>query len=290
MNVFRKDFLRGQTYSPDVNSYLERIGYNGPRETTLKVLTDIHMCHVGSIPFENVDICRGLPISLNPNVLEDKVVKQRRGGYCYELNSLFYYLLQTMGFEVMPVFARVRWNIPAHVATGNSHVALKVDLDGKWYLADVAFGGIGSPTPLDIHMVGDQVTHSRLDLRRITPIGGGDEGYLHQVQLKGAWKDLYHFTLAECYPPDWEIANWYTSTHPEMIFTKQLMAAVIRKDAHYSLVNRMLTCRKYGEDGKSGEISTREIHSEAELLSVLEEVFGLVYPVGAAPIIPNEPW
>src|SRR5690349_18713825 len=84
----------------DVSAYLTRISYDGPVEPTLPVLHGLHLAHLRSVPFENLDIHLGRPISLAEEQLFAKVVGQRRGGFCYELNGLFAALLREIGYEV----------------------------------------------------------------------------------------------------------------------------------------------------------------------------------------------
>ena len=72
----------------DLDAYLARIGYDGPREPTLAVLREICRMHPGAIPFENIDVLLGRPISLDPAQIDAKLIGAGRGGYCYEQNSL----------------------------------------------------------------------------------------------------------------------------------------------------------------------------------------------------------
>ena len=130
----------------DIEAYLDRIGYRGPRTATLDTLRDLHRAHLLSVPFENLDIQAGRPIVLDRERLFDKIVRRRRGGFCYELNGLLATFLEEMGFRVTLLSAGV-----ARETGGFSpefdHLALCIHLESDW-LADVGFGeSILDPVP-----------------------------------------------------------------------------------------------------------------------------------------------
>jgi N-hydroxyarylamine O-acetyltransferase len=130
----------------DIEAYLDRIAYRGPRNASLDTLRGLHRAHLLSVPFENLDIHAGRPIAFDLDLLYDKIVRRRRGGFCYELNGLFATLLGEMGFRVSLLSAGVARE------TGGfgpefDHLALGIDLEGEW-LADVGFGeSILDPVP-----------------------------------------------------------------------------------------------------------------------------------------------
>ena len=94
----------------DLNAYLRRVGYDGPREPTLEVLCAIHALHPEAIPFENLNpLLSGRAVSLDLDALQSKMLGQRRGGYCFEQNALFRAALEAMNFTVTPLIARVVW-------------------------------------------------------------------------------------------------------------------------------------------------------------------------------------
>ena len=84
----------------EIDAYLERIGYRGSREPTVETLKRLHRAHMLTVPFENLDIPLGRPIVLSLPLLYDKIVRRRRGGFCYELNGLFAWLLQDALLEI----------------------------------------------------------------------------------------------------------------------------------------------------------------------------------------------
>ena len=133
----------------DLGAYLRRIGLQEPPKGDLAGLRALHLAHATSIPFENLDVQVGLPIRLDLASLQAKLVQRRRGGYCFEHNTLFQSALEAIGFEAIACEARVRLGAP--VLLPRTHMLLLVRLDGGDWLADVGFGGEGllGPVPLD---------------------------------------------------------------------------------------------------------------------------------------------
>jgi N-hydroxyarylamine O-acetyltransferase len=126
----------------DLDAYLARIGYAGPKAPTLSTLQAIHALQPAAIPFESLDPFLRRPVRLDLASLQQKLVGQRRGGYCFELNGLFAGALRALGFSITPLSGRVRWMAPPDRPEGaRTHTLTRVDLaDGAW-LADVGFGG-----------------------------------------------------------------------------------------------------------------------------------------------------
>lgn len=248
----------------DLEAYLARVGYDGPREPTAATLAALHVAHVGTIPFENIDVRLGRPIRLDHDSLVAKLIRARRGGYCFEHNTLFAAVLRSLDFAVTTLEARVR---PPGAAAllPRTHMALRVDLDGEGVLADVGFGGDGllAPVPLDGGVAEDFGEAFRV----------GREGRLHVLQRRDAdgWRDLYAFTLDEAHPVDYVMANHFTSTWPESAFVRTLTVQLSRPGERRVLRNRTYTVRR-----KSG-VSVRELADE-EFVPVLRDDFALELP------------
>ncbi|MGH9321535.1 MAG: arylamine N-acetyltransferase family protein [Vicinamibacteria bacterium] len=122
-----------------IEDYLSRIGANAPRRLTAEALRSLHERHLRKVPFENLDIYRGVPIVLDEERILNKIVRDRRGGFCYELNFAFQWLLVQLGYRVTLLSAEVArsdggFGIPF------DHMALLVAIDGDDWLADVGFG------------------------------------------------------------------------------------------------------------------------------------------------------
>lgn len=137
----------------NIKPYLERIKYSGPISPTLEVLTQLQAHHLLNVPFENLDIHYKKPIKLVPELLYKKIVFDNRGGFCYELNGLFYELLVAFNFEVIRVSARV-FTPSNDYSEEFDHMALLVHINGEIYLSDVGFGDFTMhPLKLELHRV-----------------------------------------------------------------------------------------------------------------------------------------
>src|SRR5262245_53087122 len=126
----------------NLDAYLQRIGHDGPVAPTLDVLQAIVFRHATTIPFENLAPFLGLPVDLSLDALEDKLVAQRRGGYCFEHNLLLWQALSAIGFDVSGLAARVLWNGPEERITPRSHMLLRIAGDEGTRVVDVGFGGM----------------------------------------------------------------------------------------------------------------------------------------------------
>lgn len=204
----------------DLDAYLERIGLGGRPG-----LFEVHRAHATSVPFENLDPRRGVPVSLELDDLQAKLVGARRGGYCFEQNLLLAAALRALGMEVSPILARVRAGAPPGTIRPRSHLVLRVRDDrGAWH-ADVGFG-LG--TLLDPIPFGPGGVHVQSGWGfRIE--ADGDELVL-QASQDGEWVDQYGFVPAEAPMVDIEVGNWFTSTHPRSPFVTGLIAACHRDD------------------------------------------------------------
>lgn len=245
----------------DLEAYLGRLGYEGDRAPTPEALRALHRAHIAAIPFENIDIVLGRGIRLDLDSLQDKLVRQPRGGYCYEHNLLFGAALERLGYPVTRLVARVR---PSG-AGSRTHMLLRVEAGGRPWLADVGFGGgVLEPIPLAAGTVARQGGWTyRLD--------SGDDGVwlLNSLRPDGP-ADLYSFTVEPQRPIDYEVINYYTATHPNSPFTGRSVAMRNEEEAHYTLVDRNLSTRHPG-----GTVSEREL-VEDELAGVLRGTFGVV--------------
>jgi N-hydroxyarylamine O-acetyltransferase len=251
----------------DLDAYFARLDYGGDRSPTVPVLIALHLAHALHIPFENVDVLLGRPIRLDLGGLQAKLVRDRRGGYCFEHNALFAAVLEALGFRLTRLAARVRFG-----ATGvrpRSHMNLVVDVDGSSWLADVGFGGDGLLEPL-LLVEGRESHQGAWSYRLIRE----DHTWVLQSLRGEGWFDLYAFTLEPQEPVDYEVANYFTATHPDSIFRKTLTAQRTTPDARYLLRNRTFTVER------AGDASERTLTNDDELRDVLAETFGLEFPLG----------
>jgi N-hydroxyarylamine O-acetyltransferase len=260
------------SFQPDLEAYFARIGYDGPRNPNLDVLNAIAEAHVQSIPFENLDVLLARPIRLEPAAIFQKLVLDRRGGYCFEQNGLLLEILSAMGFQVAPLSARVRWQRPRDFTPPRTHVFLKTTINGEAWLVDVGVGGLSLTSAIRLEESGNlQATPH--EPRRIVR----EEGRLfHQVLLAEQWSDLYEFTLEEMPLIDRELGNWYTSAHPESKFRNRLIVARAAPDG----VRLTLQNDEFSMRGRDGRADIRKLTTPEELLEVLATHFGLHFPSG----------
>lgn len=256
----------------DLDAYLARIGYGGPREPSLQALRDLHRLHAAAIAFENLSPLIGEPVSLALPDLEAKLVRGGRGGYCYEQNALFRAALVALGFQVKGLAARVLWGRAEDAPAGaRSHMALLVSLPEGPFVADVGFGGMTLSGPLALTTGEAQATpHERFRLK------AAPEGFYDlEAEIGERWRALYRFDLTPHLPQDYEPLNWYASTHPSMPFSSQLMAARAEPHRRLALANTRFTVREEGR-----EAVERTLGSLDELAQVLSADFGLALPAG----------
>ena len=203
----------------DLDAYLARIGLHGRPG-----IAEVHRAHATSIPFENLDPQRGVPVSLALEDLERKLVAERRGGYCFEQNLLLKAALEALGARIDLFLARVR--LGAGGATRpRSHLVLGVHADGRAWHADVGFG-LGSllePLPF-----GPGGAHEQSGWC-FRVVEDGPELVLQTTEGEG-WVDLYGFLPQPVPFVDVETSSWWTSTHPRSPFVTGLIAAIQGQD------------------------------------------------------------
>jgi N-hydroxyarylamine O-acetyltransferase len=205
-------------------AYLARIGYRGATDPSPAVLADLQLAHLLAVPFENLSIHTGEEIQLRPDWLFDKVVRRRRGGFCYELNGLFAELLVDLGFPVERLAARVfREDGSLGIALG--HLCLRVIAGGQAWLVDVGFGD-NFALPLALDDPRDQGDGRRR--YRIEP--DGDE----RILWVGATRS-YRFGLTPLALADFEPGRVYHMTSPESHFTARRVISLLTPDGRVTL-------------------------------------------------------
>ena len=249
----------------DLAAYFRRTGFEGPPKADRATLEALHFAHATSIPFENLAIQMGERVSLDLDAIQDKLVRRRRGGYCFEQNGLFLAVLRALGFEADAFEARVTPG-GEHMRP-RTHMLLRVRLDGAELLADVGFGGEGLLHPVPM----DGAAHAQFG--RTYRVGG--EGLSRTLQSKQLvnWIDLYAFEPIPRHPVDFELGNWYTSAHPESHFVKTLTAQRVMPEGRLVLRNLSFTTVR----GDSAEERALE---PGDVPKVLRESFGLDIPDG----------
>lgn len=243
--------------------YLDRIGVAAIDGAGAATLAAVQRGHRLSIPFENLDIPLGRGIALAPDRLFDKLVTRRRGGYCFEQNSLFLGMLRALSFEARPLLGRV-W-LMAEDTPPRTHTLNFVRLDGADFIADAGFGGSYVP-PMPLvdgrEEIGPDGVRHRL-------LADADHGWMLERDAGTGWARQYSFTLDPAWPADLEAANHWTSTRPGTRCTTLRVASIVLEDGYASLVDRTLTV------SRADETFVSEIDDAAAYRQALGRHFGL---------------
>ena len=254
----------------DLDAYFERISYAGPRSVSAGTLAAIHLQHPRTIPFENLNPFLRWPVRLDAPSLEQKLVRDGRGGYCYEHNLLLSHVLRQLGFRVRGLAARVMWRVPEGTVRPRSHMLLLIDLDGRQYVADVGFGGLTLTAPLRLEVDVEQRTP-----HEVFRLIASDDGFVMQARCGDSWRSLYAFDLQEQVLADYEVVNWYLSNNPASHFVTGLIAARPDLECRYALRGNELAV--HHTDGRT---ERRLLTSTGELRAALEETFRVTLPDG----------
>lgn len=250
----------------DVNAYLSRIGAEKPEALTVEALRTLTRAHLETVAFENLMITEeGKCPSLKAEDLYEKVVAHRRGGYCFELNKIFYLLLQSLGFSCYPVAVRVIMGRPEPCPY--SHRGTVVELEGKKWYVDVGFGGLGPKGIIDMEcsdiqtIVGESFRVSWEDDNCvITYIGPGPEKRMLSFR---------DFAWLEC---DFEFWSAFFGGGPHSPFGRQRIAYICTKNGWLSLVGRKLA--RFAD----GETTEEELPDEESVRRAIREEFLLEIP------------
>lgn len=257
----------------DIDAYFARIGYSGSTEATLQTLARLQRLHATTIAFENLDPLLGRPVSLSLPAIAKKLLNDRRGGYCFEQNALLQEVLRSLGFSVSGLAAMVQWN--RSVDGPRAHMVLRVMLPEGEYLVDVGFGGLTPTSPLRLEPNVEQPT--TLEPFRLVPM---DRQFQLQAKIGDRWAPVYLVTLDPVSAHDYAVYNWYTSTHPDVVFTNHLMVARPDDGCRYGLFDNQLSIRHVG-----GAIEKRMLKTPAELASALRDHFHLRLPDGCEALL-----
>ncbi|UQX03333.1 arylamine N-acetyltransferase [Streptomyces sp. RerS4] len=254
----------------DLDAYLERIGYAGPvgeggeLRPDLDTLKAVHRAHTDSIVFESLDVLLGRPVELELKAVEDKLVHRRRGGYCYEQNSLLAAALERIGYEVTGRGARNRTRGDALLAV--THAVLVVTVAGEPWLCDAGFGWQGPREPVPLARPGAEARQGAWTFA----VREEEDGVLVLRTLRGGvWRDLYAFSPQRYHPVDYVLLNHYSSSHPSSSFVGRTVVQHPGDAVRVALVDRELS--RLHPDGR---VEREPVAADA-LLDVLAREFGL---------------
>ncbi|HXB95017.1 MAG TPA: arylamine N-acetyltransferase [Puia sp.] len=251
----------------DTSGYLKRINYDGGVYRDLATLRELQQNHIFAIPFETLDIQNQIPILLQINFLYQKVIHDRRGGYCYELNMLFHNLLTLSGFDVHMVAGRLHHG-NNKFGRAFEHMALVVELSGRQWLVDVGYGDF-SLAPLAL-MPGEIQSDGRNYYQIVDPVVVDGNSYLGVAKWSASKQDFridYIFTPEPREPEAFYAMNDYHQTSSESHFRCSLICTLPTREGRVTLINNKLIRTE------NGKRQVRIIHGEDEREEVLEQYF-----------------
>lgn len=246
----------------NVSNYLAGITTRPP-EVTVSYIKELHSGHLATYPFSSLGVLLNEDLSLESQALFSRVIANKRGGYCFEHNKIFFEILRSLGFQCEIVLARVLHNRKIDVP--RTHRITKVVLPESTYIVDVGFGPLCPREPLDLEQEKSQDQGDAV-YRIIQP----DEGrYLLQIEETDGWFTLYsfdngHYTEADCL-----CGHHYSSTYPEAVFVNNLLVSLKKYDDV-----RVVKNGEFHRTG-GGKNAVKEISSKDDLKLILTEEFGI---------------
>jgi N-hydroxyarylamine O-acetyltransferase len=257
----------------NIAAYLDRISYRGPLEPTAATLRGLHRAHMLAVPFENLDIHLSQPIVLDQASLFDKIVRRRRGGFCYELNGLFAALLRQLGFDVTLLAAGVSRG-DGQFGPEFDHLTLLVRpprqngaAEAGSFLADVGFGD-SFREPLVFAEGVEQPQGDRSYRLERKPGSSGERWTLHE-RSGGKWSPQYRFALTPRQLTQYAEMCLYHQTSPDSHFTRRQTCSLATPAGRVTLSDMRLIVTEHG-------VRTEHALSSAdEHRSMLREHFGI---------------
>lgn len=246
----------------ELQAYLRRLNYQGPLSPTRQVLTELHRAHMQAIPFENLDIAMGRTIVLDLPQLFDKVIVNKRGGFCYELNSLFGWLLDQVGFEVHMLQAAV-FGKDGQRGPDFDHMLLMVH-GQQDMIADVGFGD-SFIEPLPFRGGPSQQQSGCFQIHEMA-----DGQHLQRRDTEGGWSSQYVFDTKAHKLDAFEAMCHYQQTSPQSTFTQKSVCSRATETGRITLANqrRIVT--------RNGQKHEQTIADAAEYRGYLKRDFGFL--------------
>jgi len=243
-----------------LDAYLHRVGLACAPDNNADGMAALHRAQFFTIPFENFDVLSKREVDLDPDLVFDKLVTRRRGGYCFELNGLMLRVLRTLSFDTLPLLARVHLTDPP---SGRTHQLNLVTLGEKQWIMDVGFGAGGPRAPVLFQEGVTDCGIASFELSRREPWG-----WMLSTLESGEWKSSYSFDLGHVTAEDIEVANHYTSTSPKTHFTQLATVSLPTLEGRVSLRDLDLT-----EIDASGD-RTRRVDPKS-YLGFIRDSFGI---------------
>lgn len=252
----------------DLEGYLRRLGFAAPPPPTLPTLRELQARHTAAFAFETLSTMLRAPVPVDLASLERKILREGRGGYCYELNRLYLALLQRLGFEARGITGRVLMGGPEDAWTARTHLLVLVSLDEGRFISDVGFGGMVPTAPLALDT--EEAQRTPHGPYRVMLDNGR---YTLRAEVAGDWRAMYVFDLQPQADIDFELGNWYVSTHPDSMFLGRLVAAVTAPG-----LRRTLHGGSYAIHRTGAASERRQLTSVDEIAELLQTEFRLRLP------------
>ena len=284
-----------------VEGYLKRISLPGRREPSLSYLNDLIRAQLAAIPYENLSIhySETHAITLDVDSLFRKIVAKGHGGYCMELNNLFYNLLSALGFDVHARAGRV-WKVGSPLGsegeadalhwTGWSHMVLLVHLEQNDYLVDVGFGANGPVNAIQIHsklprdiLMGVVPEEHQLDSIK-APHSPRHTLYIlrHRRDKDSAWNPLFTFDPFTPFSgSDYEMMSFHCYCHPHSPFVNNVLCTTTGFDEQGIAISRMMLQNNVLKERRGGQNTVVEkLDSEDARLGAIERIWGIKFTDG----------
>ncbi|MGZ3752244.1 MAG: arylamine N-acetyltransferase family protein [Mucilaginibacter sp.] len=204
----------------DLQSYLDRIHFIGAVDSSIECISKLMQCQLFSVPFENLDVQAGKPISLAGDDIVDKIIGRNRGGYCYEVNGLFALALQKLGIPYIFIAARP---LITPFENPSTHMAIIATIEKEEYLVDLGFGGDGIRAPVKLSQL---ESVSKQGSETFSLMKTTDNEYLLKSLNNNEWRHLYSFNLHPQRWIDFKPANYFNSTHADSFFVQNLLVVL----------------------------------------------------------------
>ena len=285
----------------EVEGYLARIQYTGPIEPTSDVLFNLHRCHIQTVPFENLSVYGKEKITLSKVWLFDKIVRRHRGGFCYELNTLFSSLLDYIGFKVKKHAASVIRKTGIF-GPPFDHLITIVDVEDGLWLSDVGFGDsfwmpirfTGSPEhqeqPSGIYRIRKDGDYYFLEekVKIVVDEFGREEMAKEELfpSSDSTWASRYRFDLIPRKTEDYLEMLEHHQTDLSSPFTHDRLCTVARPWGRVTLSGNKLVTSRFIGDNKVKKESLEIVGGEEEVVKELEQKMGIrreacLYPVAS---------
>jgi len=250
----------------DAAKYLERIKIAKVQEANYSFLEKLQTSHLTTVPFENIDIRQGRKIILDEEHIFNKIVVHRRGGFCYELNGLFRWLLRKLNFNVSIAAGRVYIMSEDQFTPEFDHMALLVHLD-ETYIVDVGFGDCFRK-PIAIP---DGAVEDVSGKYRVKVLNSDHASYIVQKLEQGKWRPVYSFTTHPRQMAEFEQMCQYNQTSPNSHFTQRTICTLATDDGRITLSDDWLTINHGGTKRKKAITSQK-------IKEILHIYFGIGIP------------